>query len=157
MKKQDIKLVKLNSVIYNNLVKRFNDMANSPEIKDSTEYRGMVVALRKKFPTYNELLAMDLLYTADPIIKVGDEVILCKTWMGKCGVVDDVDNTDMSDAAIVYDIGFVRHGNPKTWEAGIVMKIRGVPKIEILESNEFLPQSDIEHYIKHLELIKSVL
>lgn len=51
--------MKLNATIYNNLVKVFNDAANMAK---SHSDRALIVECRKRFPTYNEMLKLDLDY-----------------------------------------------------------------------------------------------
>ena len=63
MKKQQPSVTKLNAVIYNKYVKVFNDASNDPALK---EFRSQIVAARKRFPTYSELLSMDLMHTYCP-------------------------------------------------------------------------------------------
>lgn len=118
---------KLNAVIYNNLVKTFNDLANSREIAKFPEYRKMVVDLRKKFPTYTELLALDLWYIDKPWIDLDGEKLLTKSWI--CDT-DDENHIDINSASIVHRIDFVRGANPSTCEPIVALQIHGIPKLE---------------------------
>ncbi|CAH1068707.1 hypothetical protein ADLP1_012 [Acinetobacter phage vB_AbaM_DLP1] len=51
--------MKLTATIYNNLVKVFNDAAN---LSKTPNERKLIIEARKRFPTYNELLNLDLDY-----------------------------------------------------------------------------------------------
>ncbi|ADJ19353.1 hypothetical protein Acj133p006 [Acinetobacter phage 133] len=83
-------VVPLSATIYNNLVKVFNDAACN---KSFATCRDQVVALRKQFPTYSELLAMDLEYT-EQFVAPGQQG---QHWYG-----------DISEARVVYNIQVVR-------------------------------------------------
>lgn len=134
----------LNSVIYNRLVKRFNDAANDPVFK---QYRDQIIALRKQFPTYNELLALDLRYMDTP--KIEGTEIYCYNWIGNCdpSIGSDVD-TDIRQAQVVYDIGIVTGGDAKTGKLMTVLKIRGIPKFEFLDMHTFYNESGHVDYLK---------
>ncbi|QQO96210.1 hypothetical protein CPT_Minot_007 [Acinetobacter phage Minot] len=58
--------MKLTATIYNNLVKVFNDAAN---LSKTPNERKLIIEARKRFPTYNELLNLDLDYDEQSIKK----------------------------------------------------------------------------------------
>lgn len=60
------KEMKLTATIYNNLVKVFNDAAN---LSKTPNERKLIIEARKRFPTYNELLNLDLDYDEQSIKK----------------------------------------------------------------------------------------
>ena len=153
----EIEMKKLNSVIYNNLVKVFNDAANSPEIKLYPKLRERIIELRKKFPTYNELLALDLWYIDKPWVGCLNNKLIAKTWIGKFdnGYADHDKDADIRDASIVYTISFVRGANPKTMEPLTLFKIRGLPKLEHFEKFDVSPNQ--EAHDEQVYLLKKVL
>ncbi|ADG59914.1 hypothetical protein Acj9p014 [Acinetobacter phage Acj9] len=148
---------RLNSVIYNNLIKVFNDAANSKEIKEYPKLRDHIIELRKKFPTYNELLALDLWYIDKPWVGGLNNKLIAKTWVGKFdgGVVDCDIDADIRDASIVHTIGFVRGANPKTMEPLVALKIRGLPKLEYMEKTN--TGTNQEAHDEQVYLLKKVL
>lgn len=89
------KPTKLTAVIYNNFVKVFNDTANAAECP---ERRAAIIAARKRFPTYAELLAKDLMYVDRPeFVDVNGNLRKAKTWIG-------TDATEPCDG--VFDASF---------------------------------------------------
>lgn len=134
---------KLNAVIYNNLLKVFNDGANDPNLK---QFRDCIIQLRKQFPTYNELLALDLWYMdkPKPIITstLKNETIKLdvSTWQFR--------NMEFDKISILHSIGFLMSQDIETNKPTVVLKVRGIPSIETCELNGDL---------KQLELIKKVL
>lgn len=118
------KPVKLNAVIYNNLVKLFNDSANQAE---TYEERKMIVDARKRFPTYHELLEMDLMYVSTPrFIDIDGNDRYCKTWISNPNEPCDGEfDASFENVEYVYAIGLCRVEN------GVVFKLRGTHKGDI--------------------------
>lgn len=110
------KPVKLNAVIYNNLVKVFNDAANQAE---TYEERKMIVDARKRFPTYHELLAMDLMYVSTPrFIDIDGNDRYCLSWIG-----DSNDDASFECIEYLYNVGLCREVND------VVFLLRGTMKV----------------------------
>ena len=125
------KLDKLNPAIYNRLVKRFTTFMSEPHIAECPVRCKMFLEIRKKFPTYNELLAKDLWYSRSPRAYIGpeiDDVMEMKSFLTGDNCIDGV--------AVIYDIGFMDGRHPKTLQPLIALIVRGVPTVEKLKEEE---------------------
>lgn len=130
--------VPLNAVIYNNLVKIFNDASNGIvegfKHKFSPEVRNKIIELRKQFPTYQELKDSGIMFVDSPIYLNIDSngnhsAVEIKSWVGNIDPPSQVfESADIHDAKIVYTISFVLFSNPKTFQHDVALKVRGIPK-----------------------------
>ena len=142
---------KLNANIYNKLVKVFNDAANNKSIK---EYRDEIIALRKKFPTYSELLAMDLWYVDSPVINVNGEDLNIVSWTGQFD--NDAEHAHIKDCSIVYTMELIKSQRLIDFKPCLSLKIRGIPTLSIMK-NMHDQLNAHPQYAKQIELLEKVL
>ncbi|ADI96250.1 hypothetical protein Ac42p012 [Acinetobacter phage Ac42] len=121
---------KLTAKTYNRLVKVFNDASTDVNLKAD---RDQIIALRKQFPTYSELAASGIKFVEYPTyLDENGNVEIVKSWTGSFADKSNTYIANILEAEIVYTIGLVRSVDPETLESKIGLKVRGVPKKELV-------------------------